>query len=276
MLIPGSRECNSAWPTRPLEVPLAPELQMSVKASFGTPQGISQMCVQLADCSPRRPLTWNVSWVWDNLQGCLLSQPSEGQLCYPAHFHEADSEWQSHLWGTLSAWSGLLLHVEASVCSSRSANSPVTRMATLQWKSGVRRRSHWVHRWRFFSSRGERMKRSPASRFEPQVALKVVTGLMSWYPTPKPFGEVECTKFRVSPWLLFTPLWESLTTLRPSRDNKTLSWNPDWQNYFGLPHLFLFYSRKTHHASARGAAVHNDYINQLMPCYWAINSTDCL
>lgn len=70
----------------------------SVAGAFGKQWGISQMCLQLVGCSQHHPLTWNVSWVGDNLPGILSSlhrkNPSEGQLCHrcPAHICKADSE----------------------------------------------------------------------------------------------------------------------------------------------------------------------------------------
>lgn len=71
----------------------------SVASPFGKQWDISQMCLQLVGCSQHHPLTWNVSWVGDNLPGFLSSHhknPSEGQLCHrrPAHICKADSESQ--------------------------------------------------------------------------------------------------------------------------------------------------------------------------------------
>lgn len=104
-----------------------------------------------------------------------IKNPSEGQLCYgrPARIYEADSELQitkkkeeatseeyfslltSRLMWLVSTWLRLLLHVRFSFqwCSSRPGSAAVTRVATLSWKSQMRRWTLSVHRWRFFSSR---------------------------------------------------------------------------------------------------------------------------
>lgn len=79
--------------TQPLEVSLAPGLLCQLMP-FGTQWYIFQMCLQLVGCSQHHPLTWNVSWMEDNLLGFLLSRhknPSKrkhGAECVPRTFAE--------------------------------------------------------------------------------------------------------------------------------------------------------------------------------------------
>lgn len=216
---------------------------------FGTRRDISQMCLQLAGCSQHHPLTWNVSWGWDNLHGFLLSHHKEPQrgtaLLWTSCTHlwgrfraadnkekkEATSEeyfslLTSRLMWLVSTWLRLLLHVRFSFqwCSSRPGSAAVTRVATLSWKSQMRRWTLSVHRWRFFSSRVHGWNTSmchglTCSGFESRYGSNILI-----FNTQR-FGKLNAQKSEIIqrfPWN-FT----SLATLRSSRDTKTLSWNPD-------------------------------------------------
>lgn len=212
------------------------------------------MCLQLAGHSQHHPLAWNVSWVGDNLFGFLLShyKPQWGPAPFgcPVHICKADSELEitkSHFWEilftSLLLWLGrwclsygvfLQFEIFFSACKKKANN------LKMKWKDErMNSRGDSSAAGCTMNSESLNIETHAQVTVRPAGALKSDTHVWLIFNIPKlgHFHARTLQEFKVSSGILFTSLWENLSTLRPSWDTKSL--RPDWWNHLKDQHLFI-------------------------------------